>query len=146
MALDLPYPSSHHAAIRLMGSRMTKLVVFTTVATFLVVWAYGWFTASPRQEAVDLRRSKYQKSIQHVENVLDSYMGSSPKWWPSQKRLRPGTGAVTPFSTFSCLGDEHAADIIYARPFRFHIYMDLPEDLCNETQQKALSYWRPDHR
>jgi hypothetical protein len=138
--LRLYDPSTRQFAIK-----PVKLALAAVFATLMVIWTSGWLTFD-NIEAPSAHGAAYEKSIERVERVMQSYSGSKPSWWISQRRIRPSTGAVTPFSTFSCLGDEHAGDFIYTRPFRFHVYADMPDDLYNQIVLKAQTYWKPDHR
>lgn len=58
-----------------------------------------------------------------------------------------GTGqAVDPFQNYQCLGDnlQGAADGLYARPFRFHVYRNMPPELLEEVMERSKDWWKPD--
>lgn len=127
---------------RQFATKPVKLALAAVFATFMVIWTSGWLAF----DNIEAPGATYVKSVERIERVMKSYSGSNPSWWNSQRRIRPSTGAVTPFSTFNCLGDEHAEALIYNRPFRFHVYADMPDDLYSQIVEKALTYWKPDHR
>lgn len=127
--------------------RQVRLALYTIFATFALIWSSGWIApsrkyASSAHEAV----YAYEKSLERIQNTIGSYKGASSTWWNAQRRIRPSTGSVTPFSTFHCLGDDNVGDHIYTRPFRFHVYSNMPGDLYNDSIVKASVYWKPDHR
>lgn len=135
----------HPSGRGLLKTRTLQVALYAIFATCLVGWCSGWLggpTFGP--QTGDGNFAAYEKSLRQVEHVLDSYSDTSQSWWAL--RRRPPGGAVLPFSTFSCLGDENAAGIIYARPFRFHVYSNMPDELYNNTLVKADKYWARDHR
>jgi hypothetical protein len=52
------------------------------------------------------------------------------------------------FASFSCTPDELGTktDDIYAAPFRFHVYQNMPKELLDDVIERAQKYWMPEHR
>lgn len=149
-------------------SRWTRLLshsnsafYFIGVACLLIGWHSGWF------EAPDIQTTKTHKTknnnityegrrpilgtLEKADHVVKSYFDSSASWL-SERRNRHFMGSgntrstAGPFSTFSCAGDGLAANDIYAKPFRFHVYDNLPKDILEDTMLNASKYWQADHR
>ena len=140
--MDSPTRSSTR---QLLKSRTLNIALYTLVATILVGWSSGLLTGPDTFSKLEERTVVYQHSVENFQNVFGSRYGSSAAWWGARKR--PSSASTTPFSTFTCFGDEqHAVDMIYARPFRFHVYADIPNSLYNDTVLRASKFWEPDHR
>ena len=55
------------------------------------------------------------------------------------------TKNLNPFDNFSCLGDDLLYEQgPYTRPFRFHVYKDMPKSLVEDVMVRAEHWWKPD--
>ena len=58
--------------------------------------------------------------------------------------------APDPFTTYSCMGDdlgkgeEPEGRSLYTRPFRFHVYQDMPVELLGDVVRWADKFWKPE--
>lgn len=143
MGLEYNENGARNSVRRLLKSKALNIALYALVATVVVGWSSGWLTGPATLSKLEERAVVYQQSIEKLEHVF-KYQASSTAWWTARKR--PSSAAATPFSTFTCLGDEHAVDMIYTKPFRFHVYLDMPDELYNGTVARATKFWEPDHR
>lgn len=68
----------------------------------------------------------------------------------------PGTADVSkpssskkpnPFESYLCAGDEWQVDEnnVYTKPFRFHVYQNMPDHLLKDVVERAAHWWQPDN-
>lgn len=52
-----------------------------------------------------------------------------------------------PFDTYLCAGDEWQVDEdnVYTKPFRFHVYQNMPDHLLKDVVERAAHWWQPDN-
>lgn len=52
-----------------------------------------------------------------------------------------------PFDTYLCTGDEWQLDedSVYSKPFRFHVYQNMPDHLVKDVVERAAHWWQPDN-
>lgn len=147
---SMPTPSDYledthwSSARKMLRSRPLSVAIYALAATCLVGWSSGWLSSPTSFGGPEAPSAAYQQSLQKLSHVLRPHAELSAAWLPGRKR--PSSGAVTPFSTFSCFGDENAVDIIYSKPFRFHVYSDMPSSMYNDTVSRAVKSWEPNHR
>jgi hypothetical protein len=57
------------------------------------------------------------------------------------------TKKPNPFETYLCAGDEWQVDEdnVYTKPFRFHVYQNMPDHLLKDVVERAAHWWQPDN-
>lgn len=57
------------------------------------------------------------------------------------------TKKPNPFDTYLCAGDEWQVDEdnVYTKPFRFHVYQNMPDHLVKDVVERAAHWWQPDN-
>lgn len=147
---SIPTPSEYSGDTRWSSAREIfrgkplSVALYALAAAGFVGWSSGWLSSPTKVSGPEASSAAYQQSLQKLSRVLRPHTELSAAWLPGRKR--PSSGAVTPFSTFTCFGDENAVDIIYSKPFRFHVYSDMPSSMYNNTVFRAVRFWEPNHR
>merc|ERR1712093_643040 len=62
------------------------------------------------------------------------------------QRSTYGLDNLEPFHDYYCMGDElqGSADGPYSKPFRFHVYRNMPPELLDDIVEEAKDWWGPD--
>lgn len=90
----------------------------------------------------NIRGQQLAEPIAHVGPAVTASLEEASVPPKSTSSKKPN-----PFDTYLCAGDEWQVDEdnVYTKPFRFHVYQNMPDHLLKDVMERAAHWWQPDN-
>lgn len=103
----------------------------------------------PHTPSSEQRPDRAQKnSLPHIKGQHVAPLAHVGPAYTATEASRPiSTKKPNPFDTYLCAGDEWQVDEdnVYTKPFRFHVYQNMPDHLLKDVVERAAHWWQPDN-
>lgn len=100
---------------------------------------------TPPAQHFHKEQAKALPNIRGQEMLSLGHVGPASSAADSSKTL--SKKKPNPFETYLCAGDEWQVDEnnVYTKPFRFHVYQNMPDHLLKDVVERAAHWWQPDN-